>query len=54
MTTGLADMHERYIPAESPEAEAAKDFKEFCRGLTWEMYKNMIVASPHGSLESRV
>lgn len=43
MTTGLADMHERYIPAESPEAEAAKDFKEFCRGLTWEMYKNMIV-----------
>lgn len=43
MTAGMADMHARYIPADSAEASAAKPFVDFCKSLDWETYKRMIL-----------
>lgn len=49
MTDALIEMHERYVPADSPEHEKAKDLIEFGKKLDWQAYKRMIL-----SLESKL
>ena len=43
MTSGMADMHARYIASDSEEAAAAKPYVDFCKSLGWEKYKRMIL-----------
>lgn len=43
MTQALLMMHQRYIPAGSAEAKAAAPLVKFCKGMTWQTYKNMIL-----------
>ena len=44
MNSALIAMHERYVDQQSEEHEKVKDLIEYVKGLSWERYKEIILA----------